>query len=511
MFEPQRQHPVAAITKALDVIRGNFITILILLFIGGGDEDILLAYWIVGMAVILLVWGVVSWYRFSFQVADGELRIEQGVFVRKKLYLTSDRIQVIDISAGVIQRLFGLVAVEIKTAGSSSKEAKISALTREKAEALKAQLRRVIDKAEEGAETRGNEGEERGRTAEAEPLKTYTIAPRDLLIAATTSGRMGVALSLVGAGFSQIDQVVSDERMVQFIENNIPQSTSASLIVLSIIAILVISWVFSFLSALVAYYDFKVEVRENELVISRGLFERTQLTVPFNRIQAVQIKEELMRQPFGYASLVIESAGYGESEGNSTTLFPLIKRKEMYDFLDEVLPEYNIAIEGESDHTPPRRALRRYLLRTIWWSLPVILIFWALFPSYGLYGLLLLVPALMLGYQQYRDAGIRTEDHTIVLRARLLSKRTAIVKKYRMQATRLKQNPFQSRLQLRDFTIHVASGNQGRSFTVRDLDERDARSFWEWMLHEPSSAPEGEKKPENGNNDAESLPVSEDN
>src|SRR5690625_145320 len=145
MSDPQRQHPVAAITKALDVIRDNFITILIVLFIGGGDQDSLLVYWILGIIVFLLVWGAISWYRFSFEVSEGELRIEQGVLIRKKLYLTSDRIQVIDISSGVVQRLFGLVAVEIKTAGSSSKEAKISALSREKAEALKAKLRRVID------------------------------------------------------------------------------------------------------------------------------------------------------------------------------------------------------------------------------------------------------------------------------------------------------------------------------------------------------------------------------
>lgn len=500
MFDPQRQHPVAAITKALDVIRGNFITILIVIFIGGGDEDIFLVYWILGLIAILLVWGGVSWYRFSFEVTDGELRIEQGVLVRKKLYLTSDRIQVIDISAGVVQRLFGLVAVEIKTAGSTSKEAKISALTREKAEALKAQLRRVMDK-EEIEEPDNKEEEFR---------KTYTLAPRDLLIAATTSGRMGVALSLVGAGFSQIDQFVSDERIYQFIENNMPRSTSASLIVLSIIAILVISWIFSFLSALIAYYDFKVEVRESELIISRGLFERTQLTVPFNRIQAVQIKEELMRQPFGYASLVIESAGYGESQGNSTTLFPLIKRKEMYDFLEEVLPEYNVAIEGDKDKKPPRRSLRRYLLRMIWWSLPVILILWSIFPSYGMYGLFLLVPALLLGYQQYRDAGIRSEDHTIVLSARLLSKTTAIIKKYRMQATVLKQNPFQSRLQLRDFTVHVASGNQGRSFTVHDFDEQDVGTFWEWMMHEGALSSSEELPPGPGHDDAESLSITED-
>src|SRR5699024_4434313 len=104
--------------------------------------------------------------------------------------------------------------------------------------------------------------------------------------------------------------------------------------------------------------------------------ERTQLTIPFNRIQAVQIKEELLRQPFGYASLVIESAGYGEKEGNSTTLFPLIKRREMYRFLKKVLPEYNYDIDmAETD--PPKRSLRRYFLRMLWKVLPVIILLWA--------------------------------------------------------------------------------------------------------------------------------------
>jgi len=125
MFEAQRQHPAAALANAFDIIRGNFITIIILIFVGsGGDQGQFTLYWIFGTFVALLIWGGISWFRFQFSVYDGELKIEQGVFVRKKLYLTSDRIQVIDISAGVVQRLFGLVAVEVKTAGSSSKEAK---------------------------------------------------------------------------------------------------------------------------------------------------------------------------------------------------------------------------------------------------------------------------------------------------------------------------------------------------------------------------------------------------
>jgi putative membrane protein len=483
MSDPQRQHPVAAIAKALDIIRGNFITILVFIFLGGGDEATFTLYWIVGTIVALLVWGVISWLRFSFRVEEGELYIEQGVLVRKKIYLTSDRIQVIDISAGVVQRLFGLVAVEVKTAGSSSKEAKISALSREKAQALKVKL--------------WQEHKEASMEEEENPYRTYSLDTPDLLVAATTSGRMGVALSIVGAGFSQIDQLIAEDQIYQFVENHIPRSTSLSLVVLSIIAILACSWLLSFLSTIIAYYDFEIEVRDSELLITRGLFEKTQLTIPFNRIQAVQVKEELMRQPFGYVSLVIESAGYGDSQGNSATLFPLIKKGEMYSFLEEVLPEYNYKING-SHKRAPRRALRRYLFRMLWWTLPVILLLWGTVP-YGGYAWLLLLPALLLGYQQYRDAGIRSEDETLILSSRLLSKKTAIVKKYRTQATMLKRNPFQSRLDLQDFTIHVASGNQGRSFTVRDLSEETVQHFWQWMRHQDKKG-EGETPLLEGNN-----------
>ena len=471
MSEPQRQHPVAAIAKALDIIRANFITIVVILFLGGGEQAMFNLYWILGTIVALLVWGVVSWLRFSYQVEEGELRIEQGVLVRKKLYLTSDRIQVIDISAGIVQRLFGLVAVEVKTAGSSSKQAKISALSREKAEELKYRLRKNIDE-EAASEANGNK---------ELVHRKYTLDSRDLLIAATTSGRMGVALSLVGAAFSQFDQLISDEQVYHFIETHIPRSTSVTLVIMSIVAVLAISWLLSFVTTIIAYYDFNVAVKEDELLISRGLFERTQLTIPFNRIQAVQVKEELMRQPFGYASLVIESAGYGEKEGNSTTLFPLIKRGKMYDFLAEVLPEYNYDIDSLNDH-PPKRSLRRYLLRMLWWSLPAIIITWLTVP-YGGYAWFLLLPALVLGYKQYKDAGLTTRDGTIMLSSRLLSKKTAIVKKYRMQSTVLKQNPFQARLNLRDFTLHVASGNRGRSFTVRDLADGQIQRYWDWMRH----------------------------
>src|SRR5699024_6679635 len=113
---------------------------------------------------------------------------------------------------------------------------------------------------------------------------------------------------------------------------------------------------------------------------------------------------------------------------------------------------------------------------------------------YGVYAWLLLFPALLLGYLQYKDAGIRREDHTIIASARLLSKWTAIMKQYRVQATQLKQNPFQARLNLQDIIYHVASGNRGRSFVVRDLDTEAVYSYWSAM-YESSDDLDGQTAP----------------
>lgn len=488
MSEAQRQHPAAALANAFDIVRANFITILLLIFVGtGGDRGNFTLYWIFGMFFILLAWGVISWLRFHFSVNNGELKIEQGVIVRKKLYLTSDRIQVIDISAGVVQRLFGLVAVEVKTAGSSSKEAKINAISRPKAEQLKEMLRKDSRPARTGE----------GESAEEESgNKTYELDSRDLVITASTSGRMGVALSIVGAVFSQIDQIISEEQIIRFIESNIPNTTSAMMVVSSVIAVVVISWLFSFLSTMITYYDFKVEVREKDLLISRGLFERTQLTIPFNRIQAVQIKETIMRQPFGYASLVIESAGYGEDQGNSNTLFPLLSRKRLGEFMEEVIPEYGVDADNRTEVS--NTGLRRYLLRMTWISLIIIGVAWSMVP-YGVYAWFVLIPMLLLGYQQYRDAGVASDEQTLIMSFRLLSKTTAIIKKYRVQATQVKQNPFQARLNLADLIVHVASGNQGRSFKVRELLEPQASAYRNWLANgRLPESPLAEKNPNAG-------------
>lgn len=464
MFSAERQHPVAAVSKVLEIIKSNFISLMLLLFVTSGESMVSL-FGILSVLVVLLVSGVLSWLRFTYSVVDGELRIEQGVLVRKNIYLSKERIQVIDIKAGILQRMFGLVEVEVKTAGSSSKAAKISAISREKAEQLKAALR--TDHSVQAAD----------RELEETELKRYELSTKDLVFTSFTSGSFGIALSIIGTLFSQLDQVLSEEEMLYYLETVIPTSFNANMVLFSIVLVVLLSWMLSFLGTLIKYFGFTLRVSSKELMIRQGLFEQRQLTIPFNRIQAIQIKEGLLRQPFGYASIILESAGYGEKEGNSTTLYPLIRKAKVKEFLQEVVPAFDNPVFQSK---PPPRALRRYIFRMILISMTVIVPAWFYLP-YGVYAASLIAPAILLGYAQYRDAAIGTENGSLTIRSRDLARTTAIVQKKRIQRVSLKQNPFQRWRNLINYQVTVASGNQGRSFEIRELEEATANKFFDWV------------------------------
>ena len=114
MSEFRRQHPVAAVTQLLAVLRQNFITFLLVIFFGSRNTGEYFWYFFLFGIVMAAVLGVFSWFRFYYRVIGSELQIKKGIFIRKNIYLSKDRIQVINITEGFIQRLFGLVSVEVK-------------------------------------------------------------------------------------------------------------------------------------------------------------------------------------------------------------------------------------------------------------------------------------------------------------------------------------------------------------------------------------------------------------
>jgi putative membrane protein len=390
--------------------------------------------------------------------------LRQGVFQKNERTIPLEHVQSVDTVQGIIQRAFGVVEVRIETAGGGASEpdASLAALDREAAQTLR----------------RGIEGSERERSEETTgPTILRRLSTRDLLLAGATSGQIGVAFSVLAIGFQFLDNFFPEDFARRLVETLAPNWLMVVLILVPTGVLL--AWLLAIAGSVLAYTGFTLSREGDFLYIKRGLLERREATIPLSRIQAVRISEGVLRQPFGLASLRVESAGYGEDAGVSTTLFPLLPRYEVEELLAIAAPEF----AGAPALEPlPRRSLRRYVFRATFLYLIIaftaaLLSFLVFQSALGLFGLFLILPAAAYGWLCYRDAGWAFEEDRLVVRHRSLGRKTAIAPRGHLQSRGMVSSPFQRRVRLATFLAEVASGSGGSVLRVKDLDGGAARAL----------------------------------
>lgn len=481
MSEPRRMHPIAALLSGLRALREMLLPLAILfissVFRGDMNEgkDLLWRFGSAGVIVVgTLLWGILVWSRYRYSVEEGELRVEHGVLVKKRNFIAKQRIQTVDFTEPLLHRLFGVVKVTVETAGGEKPEAMLTAVTREEAERLKQELMfnrnakaDVVSEEETKTDTKVR--------AEVEPDFIYQLPVKQLVIYGATSGGLGVVLSLFAAGFSQISDVLPYERIFAFFNHFV----ISALLILAFLVLLV-AWFLGVAGVMLKYGGFTLMKTGDKLLITRGWLERRQLTVSINRVQAVRITEGLLRQPFGLVTVQVDTAGYGAAKGETTVLFPLLRRNEAIRMIERVLPGFCV----QADLQPlPRRAAGYYMLRWVMITLVACLaiFLWTTDPwRYGIF--LLILPAVLFGWLQYRAGGFAIHGHkTLVLRSRRIARTTSFIPRRRIQFAYLRRMPWQRLARLTSYAAVIVSGKSGAKLAVHHIEETDGQHLYDWI------------------------------
>lgn len=441
----------------------------------GGRTFALVLIGFVIVAVLAAVWGFLRWRATTYGVFGGAFHLRQGVIQKTERTIPLEHVQSVDTVQGIIQRVFGVVEVRVETAGGGgdAPDASLPALGLEDAEALRREIK--------GSRRAGpNATTETGEEVESGPAVVRALSTRDLLIAGATSGQIGVALSVIAVGSQIFDDIFSNSFAERIITSLTPRSVTALLLLA--LAVGVFAWLLAIAGTVLSYAGFTL-LRDGEfLYIRRGLLEKREATIPLARIQAVKVVEGVLRQPFGLAMVRVESAGYGQDAGVSTTLFPLLPRAEARELLRLAAPEF--AAEPPLQKLP-HRALRRYIFRA---GLPVLVLVAALaavsvwvldFVPGAFLALLLLAPAVLLGWLRYRDAGWALDGGRLVVRSRMLARTTAVAPRRRLQSRSILRSPLQRRVGLATLRAQLASGGGGVAVEVVDLGSETARTLME--------------------------------
>src|SRR5699024_7847353 len=330
MFKKQRLHPIAILLHTLkilvQIVRHYYVVIIATMIALRDIPLIYLMLILLGVILIAGIIGVLWWYRLTYEISGDELIIQHGIFIRKQRFISRHRIQSIDLTAHVIHRLFHLVKVDIKTAGSKDgAEATLSAVTLKKGERLRQMLM---------VRQSFKQDEEKQRLNKRPSVK---ISFKSLFIAGSTSGSIGVMLSVIIAVFFKIEQYIPSH----YYDLTVNYVVGLSIIILIgfLCIVFILLWLLSIARTIIKYGHFTITKRDHELLVTRRLLEKKQLTIPLHRVQAIEIEKSIIRQSLGYARIIAVVAGGAETDDEFPVLCPIIKVRDIDNFLQAFFPD----------------------------------------------------------------------------------------------------------------------------------------------------------------------------
>ncbi|KGR75508.1 PH domain-containing protein [Ureibacillus sinduriensis] len=481
-------HPISALVDFVKGLKDLIIPVLILFFANGfnvkmnpGDGS----FWtnLIPLGILLLVIliglinGIIKWWTYVYWFEENELRVEYGLLVKKKRYIPFDRIQSFNYKEGIFHRVFGLVQVMVETAGGTNgkPEVILTAITKDAAN----QIERVTRK--RNVDEREPELQDDAPLSVEEVPKSsrviHKMNTKELIILATTSSSMGVVIAGVGAVLSQFAEYIPFDWIFEEVSHFI--KFGFILVILASVVSLLFTWVVAVIITFINYYDFTV-IEENErLTVTRGLLEKKRVTIPLNRIQAIKIVENPLRQIFGFAAVAVESAsgGFGGEE-KKITIFPLIRKKHLYGPLQDLFPQ----LEWQQTLTKPPKKAKPFFYRIDFiWLIPAIALcsyFW--FP-YGMLSVLIFIPVILIGLWQFKTTGFAINGNQLTICYRIFSRVTFVVEKKRIQAMERRQTYFQKRKEIATVQVTVMSGLTGASAKVSNLESKDAVVVTDWF------------------------------
>ena len=327
MTKPMRQSKFAVIAMVMQTAKDLLLPFVFVMLQGRRDFG-QQALWTGGFLLIALVFGVVKWFFFTYELTPHEITVHQGVFVKRRTHVPFERVQTLTKTQPFIFQPFEVFQVRIETSGKADDQLTFNALT-------PAQIA-TIERYRQAAQTTSV-----GTTTTAQPQAsaTYQIDQRALIRYALTSfgslGIIGVILTLLSE-----------------VSNHLPESVMAGLDhwlsggSLMFYATLTTVVIFlgigvAFLKIYNQYYGFTLSRVGQHLAISRGLLTKHTMQLRTTRVQAVQLEQSLLRRALRLVTVSVFLASAVKSDKNEahqTVLMPVIQTAEATQVLRPFLP-----------------------------------------------------------------------------------------------------------------------------------------------------------------------------
>lgn len=485
--EPQRQSAAALIIilyKAVwQMLRTIWPILLLWVWRKSATGDTERYQWMaLGISVLVLVPAVLRFIFFRFYIQNGQLIIKQGAINKKIITLPLDKIQAVHIEQSFLLRLFNAAKISFDTPGSEKMEARIDAISMEKAAALRAF---ILDQSAPATVT----GETQETTVPIPERVVLQPGLKDLLKLSITNNHFEALGLLFGFALSLYDNVrdIVSYQLTQWFEQ-LPDemAQSSAVFIISLLLLLAIVAVFiSTVRIFLQYFNYKVTEAGKGWKIGGGLISTQQRLVPFTKIQFLSWRANWLRKKINFFILHLNAAGAEDVKKKmqvsipitSASILPVIARP-YYQMPDTQLTSYGIQ---------KAFVYRRILLVAIPVTVAVcVLLYFALTEFFWL-GLLLLPYFIFNYWLVYKKFEFKLTAEALQINKGKFGVHTILLKWIKVQQVQVQQSLYQQQHQLATLYFITAAGN----VVLPYITLQEALAIKNYVLYKVESSNEG--------------------
>ena len=477
---PTRQSRVAIGIILIKFIRftlRSFWPLVLSLFIGrkaGNSFEEVIGYVALGIAALNLLGSVLTYFRFYFHIEEGAFIIDKGVLKKTKTNIPFERIQTINLQQNLLHQMFGVVSLEIDTAGAKKSELTIDALRKEDAEALRKYIleerEQLVDKtSQESAQVTTAEREEEVE----ETILSLSIT--DLFKVGVSQNHLKSMAILFAFVFSTLNELTDDvedlvrEQLSGFEEYVVTNSWIVFLG--SVIIVAIIAFLYSLINTVLKNFELKLSTRKRGLKLVRGLFNREEISINRSKVQTISWSDNPLRKAFKMFTLEIEQAGSAQADQLKAKIkIPGCYHQQVKHVVQMVFP-FDISSEHEKHRVSHLLRYRLWLTVSLLPALVVILPAYYFWNPNALWLLLGIPPSLLAIELYYRKRSFELTAEMLRNNKGTFGNTHEIIQLYKVQAVIIKQSWYQRRKNLATVELSTAAGDISIPFIAMEKAE----------------------------------------
>lgn len=450
----QRLDPRMLAVTPLRLLGGFLPVIAAVLVIGIGGDFGSRVYGLLAGVLFVLIAGTLRWFTTRYRIDRDRVELRSGLLFRSARSIPRDRIRTVDVTAGLVHRLFRLSVLKIGTGersdGVESRELTLDAIAASEADRVR---QRLLDPSDAGREH---------ETVVPAAEELAALRWSWLRFAPLTVSSL-VALGAVGGAFAQLVNDVGAEAVdVGKVGQRLTTAPLWLGVTVLTVVILLVALVGSVLVFIEAWWGFRL-AREpgGTLRIRRGLLTTRSVSLEERRLRGIAVVESLLLRTGRGARTVAVATGLGGRQGHGRgNLLPPAPTSEAHRVSGVVLAEMP-SPTSTLLHRHPRAALRRRLVRA---AVPVlaaaVALWFAPVPAWATWLTLVLLPVMvLLAVDAYRNLGHALTSHYLVTRHGAGIRATVALQRSGVIGWTVSQSLFQRRLDLVTVTATTAAGH----------------------------------------------------